>query len=320
MSSILKPNLIVHADWSTYPKKRWMCLASFQKGQSYTVEAPEQAGNLTDFFHRLMVRADNGSVVVGFDFPIGLPQEYAELAGISGFVESLNTFGKGSWSEFYNIAAKPTEIGLRRPFYPYRPGGTSHKQLYEGLGVPNIESLRRICERKTQFRGSASPLFWTLGGQQVGRAAISGWRDLIAPALCDKSMQIAIWPFHGQLSGLIRPGQIVIVETYPAEGCLHIGLTPPGRGWSKRSQSDRVRISDKIFGWVRKRNVSLSPNLENEIRSGFGDSKDGEDRFDSVIGLLSMLETVLGYRKTGEPDLPSIRSIEGWIFGLRYCI
>ena len=79
---------------------------------------------------------------------------------------------------------------------------------------------------------------------------------------------------------------------------LHIGLTPPGRGWSKRSQSDRKRISNKLFEWVRKRNVSLSPNLENEIRSGFGDSKDGEDRFDSVIGLFSMLETVLGYRET----------------------
>ena len=206
MTSIPKPNLIAHADWSTDPKKRWMCLASFQKGQSYTVEAPEQAGNLTDLFHRLMVRADNGSVVVGFDFPIGLPQEYAELAGISGFVESLNTFGKGSWSEFYNIAAKPTEIGLRRPFYPYRPGGTSQKQLYETLGLPNMDSLRRICERKTQFRGSASPLFWTLGGQQVGRAAIVGWRDLIVPALSDKSLQISIWPFHGQFNELIKPG------------------------------------------------------------------------------------------------------------------
>ena len=149
----------------------------------------------------------------------------------------------------------------------------------------------------------------------MGRAAIVGWRDLIVPALSDNSLQISIWPFHGQFSELIRPGQIVIVETYPAEGCLHIGLTPPGRGWSKRSQSDRIRISNKIFDGSGNRNVSLSPILENEIRSGFGDSKDGEDRFDTVIGLFSMLETVLGYRETGEPDMPSVRSIEGWIFG-----
>ena len=70
-----------------------------------------------------------------------------------------------------------------------------------------------------------------------------------------------------------------------------------------------------MFEWVKKRNVILSPHLENEIYSGFGDSKDGEDRFDSAIGLFSMIETVLGFRESGEPDLPSISSVEGWIFG-----
>jgi len=25
-------------------------------------------------------------------------------------------------------------------------------------------------------------MFWTLGGNQVGKAAISGWRELLAPA------------------------------------------------------------------------------------------------------------------------------------------
>lgn len=309
------PNLIVHADWSTNPQKRSMCLAFLNDDNSYRIEAPEQVGDLNNLFHRLMTRSENGSVVVGFDFPIGLPSEYAKLAGITDFLESLLTFGKGYWSEFYDLAEKPSEVSFRRPFYPYRPGGTSHKQLCNALGVPNIDSLRRICERKTPLRGSASPLFWTLGGQQVGRAAIVGWRDLIVPGLSDKSLQILIWPFHGRFHELINPGRIVIVETYPAEACLHIGLTPPGRGWSKRSQSDRKRISNKLFDWVSKRNVRLSTILENELRSGFGNNKDGEDRFDSVVGLFSMLETVLGFRDTGEPDFSSIRSIEGWIFG-----
>jgi hypothetical protein len=62
----------------------------------------------------------------------------------------------------------------------------------------------------------------------------------------------------------------------------------------------------------------LSPALENELKSGFGGRMDGEDRFDSVVGLFSMLEIALGYRDTGEPDIPSIRSVEGWIFGQRF--
>ena len=114
--------------------------------------------------------------------------------------------------------------------------------FFDALGCTNIDSLRRIFEIKTPLRGLASPLFCTLGGQQVGRAAIVGWRDLIARALSDNSLQISIWPFHGRFHELIRQAQISIVETYPAEACLHIGLTPPGRGWSKRSQSDRIRI------------------------------------------------------------------------------
>lgn len=292
-----------------------MCLALNYDDHLYRVEVPEKVGNLNDLFHRLMARNDLGPIVVGFDFPIGLPSAYARIAGITEFVSAIAKFGKSSWSEFYNIAEKPSEISIRRPYYPFRPGGTSHKQLYDALGLPNMDSLRRICERKTSLRGPASPIFWTLGGQQVGRASIVGWRDLIAPALSDERFQISIWPFHGRFHELISPGNIVVVETYPAEACLHIGLTPPGRGWSKRSQSDRKRISNIIFDWVSKRNVGLSPILENEIYSGFGGSKDGEDRFDSVIGLFSMLETVLGFRETGEPDLPSIRSVEGWIFG-----
>jgi hypothetical protein len=188
MTQAIKPDLIAHADWSTDPKKRWMCIADLRDNRSYKVESPERVGELSTFFHRLWSIADRKAIVVGFDFPIGLPSEYAKLAGITDFVQSLMTLGRGPWSEFYEIAENPSEISLHRPFYPYRPGGTSQRQLCEALGVRNIDSLRRICEQKTPSRGSAAPLFWTLGPQQVGRAAISGWKDLIAPALHDESI------------------------------------------------------------------------------------------------------------------------------------
>ena len=141
-----------------------------------------------------------------------------------------------------------------------------------------------------------------------------GGISLPLPCLINR-YEVSIWPFHGRFYKLIRKEHITIVETYPAEACLHVGLKQPGRGWSKRSQSDRIALSNKLFEWVSRRNVALSPLLESEIYSGFGDTKDAEDRFDSVIGLFSMIETVLGYRETGEPDMPSVRSLEGWIFG-----
>jgi hypothetical protein len=69
-------DLIIHADWGSDPKKRWMCV-SRRVGSSYEVKAPEPVGALDTFWRRIAARAKGGSAVVGFDFPIGLPRSYA---------------------------------------------------------------------------------------------------------------------------------------------------------------------------------------------------------------------------------------------------
>lgn len=95
----------------------------------------------------------------------------------------LLCLGKGPWADFYNPAARADEISLVRPFYPRAPGGTSKQQLLDALGVGCSEELLRLCDRPTAARGKACEIFWTLGANQVGRAAIHGWRDLLAPAV-----------------------------------------------------------------------------------------------------------------------------------------
>jgi hypothetical protein len=64
-----------------------------------------------------------------------------------------------------------------------------------------------------------------LGGQQVGKAAISGWQDLLSPTLIDNQLHLNIWPFSGSFSALCQPENIVIVETYPAEFYAHLGFS-----------------------------------------------------------------------------------------------
>jgi hypothetical protein len=64
-----------------------------------------------------------------------------------------------------------------------------------------------------------------LGSQQVGKAAISGWRDLLTPALTDKSLNFTIWPFSGSLKNCCLPGNLVALESYPAEFYNHLGLS-----------------------------------------------------------------------------------------------
>src|ERR1700721_2243563 len=100
-----------------------------------------------------------------------------------------------------------------------------------------------MCERRTSTRGDTCVLFWTLGGNQVGRAAIIGWRDVLGPALRCYPTQVLIWPFQGTLGSLLAPSRIVFAETYPTEFYRHLDVTFPrskaGKKSGKRVQNDR---------------------------------------------------------------------------------
>jgi hypothetical protein len=312
------PAIVAHADWGSDPKKRWMCVATRSNSGSYHVASPEPVGDASTLLRRLRDRAGGANVVVGFDFPIGVPAAYAAKAGIDRFPEFLAMLGRDGWRTFYEVAEKRDEIGIRRPFYPKgspKKGEVTQRDLLEGLGVESMSDLLRACDRSTATRGAACPIFWTLGGNQVGKAAIIGWKEVLTPALNDGDLDVGLWPFDGQLEGLIQRRDVVIVETYPAEACTHLGLSPPGRAWGKRSQEGRRTQAPKLLSWAAHRSVTLEAALIETLEDGFGPSKDAEDPFDSLIGLLSMLEVLMGYRPTGLPINGQAAAVEGWIFG-----
>src|SRR5258708_4938385 len=72
------------------------------------------------------------------------------------------------------------------------------------LQMRSYGDLLRACDNSPATRNKPCEIFWTLGANQVGKAAIAGWRDLLAPALRDKA--IAIWPFDGDLPVLFEAG------------------------------------------------------------------------------------------------------------------
>jgi hypothetical protein len=281
-----------------------MCVA-LRDGTSWRLGAPEAVGTTTDLIPRLRARA-GGRVLVGFDFPIGLPQAYADRTGLPGMMEALHSFGTGRWSDWYRVCEHPQEIGIARPFYPARPGNTSWAHLCEGLGVRSIDDLLRECDRATPDRRAASPIFWTLGGQQVGKATIAGWREVIVPNLSS----IALWPFAGQLADLIAANDVVVAETYPAEGYRHLGI-PKSLRWSKTDMEGRRSVAEHLRHWIEQRPVNASAPLVDEIGSGFAD----DDSFDAFVGLCTMLDVVDGRRPEGAPGSPAVRMWEGWILG-----
>jgi hypothetical protein len=307
------PGIVAHADWSTAPGKRWLVKARLYRGV-YRIDPPVMVRTPETLAEVCLAEADGRSAVLGFDFAIGLPRAYARRAGVADFRAALPSFGTGRWERFYELAEKSNEIGLGRPFYPARPGGAKQQHLVEGLGVESMTDLLRECELGGGNRNRACSLFWTLGGNQVGRAAIAGWRYVLVPAIERLGSEVALWPFDGALSELLAARSCVVTETYPADACVQLGLPAPGRGWSKRNQADRREMGHRLLEWAGDKPIDMT-GLHAVVDDGFGSSAAGEDRFDAWVGLLGMLAVVLGLQSEGAPCDEEGRRVEGWILG-----
>ena len=291
-------------------------MAVLQPGGRWSICQLAKAFELSTFFsHLKLLQVLPGCILSGFDFPIGVPFAYASKVGFTDFLTFLLQLGQKEWGEFFLPAKIPAEISLHRPFYPFKPGASKRSHLETGLGIP-FPDLFRLCETRHNNRRAACPLFWTLGGQQVGKAASVGWRELLTPALSDPAIHLKIWPFSGSLSSLCLPGNAVVVETYPAEFYTHLGLSfSSSRHTSKRRRSDRLFYAHYLLDWSERHTLDLDPSIVEDLRDGFGNGVDGEDRFDAIVGLYGMINVVQGFHPSGEPLLPHISNIEGWIFG-----
>lgn len=299
---------IVHADWSRDARKRWVAEATRQDDRWIAV-APRKVGDLEEFRRDLFV--GGVPVLAGFDFPIGVPAVYGTLSGERDFDRLLAQVGQGRWSRFFEVCEKPQEISIDRPFYPRVSSNVVRQShLLERLGVASIDGLRRASERATEARRAACALFWTLGGNQVGKAAISGWQDVIRPARLEGA---GLWPFDGDLSALAAGRRVVLAETYPAEAYGHVGVAFD-RGGSKQRQADRRAATRNLIERCEEHGIELSAELRGMIIDGFGPRKSGEDPFDAVIGLFGMIEVVEGRRQEAPAEIPD-RHWEGWILG-----
>ena len=307
MAQPAKPDVVYHADWGSTAKKRWCAEATLGADGRYAAYAPKLVGNPGSLIGQLRKEAgDTGCAFAGFDFPIGVPASYAERAGISSFRALLPILGSGEWKDFYSVCDRPEQISVHRPFYPdgeYK--GRRKEELFCGHGVSSVELLLRRCERGGNGHKEACCLFWTLGGNQVGKAAIAGWRDVLAPALPN----VSLWPFGGPLLSLLVPGSIAFAETWPAE-CY--GWFSKERLGSKRDRGNRRKFGASLLRWADAQSVAIKDGLKKEIRGGFPQR---DDAFDAVVGLFGMLQVCIGQREPGGPDDRAIREIEDWILG-----
>ena len=299
--------IAAHADWSIDPRKRWITLARRTAG-GWAAEAPRPVGDPRSLVSGLI--AEGAPVVIGLDLPLGVPRAFAAGRPETGFRSFLA--GLVTQREFFAVNETLTTVSPARPFYPARGvRGMTRASHAAALGYGSPAALSRWCDRATAERPAGAPVFWTLGANQSGKAAIAAWRDWLSPALAGDAA-LRLWPFDGPLAALVAPGHAVLAEVYPAEALRHCGLRLPG---SKRAQGPRLALAAALREACALRRVSPSRALAAAIRDGFGADAKGEDRFDSVIGLLGLIGVLEGDRPDFVPDDPWIRNWEGWVLG-----
>ena len=296
-----------------HPARRWQAKATLIANH-YTAQDPEPVAPLETLIARIATqRGPTGSALVGFDFPIGLPLHYAQTSQIPSFLDFLQSLAQDpQWANFYTVAKNHEEISHHRPFYPHGPGNKRQAHLLKAHAAEDLDQLRRQCEQAQPNRRAANPLFWTLGASQAGKGAIVGWRDLIVPALANRSsnQHVNLWPFQGPLSELLQPNTTVLAETYPTQYHHNLlGESLIGKGKPKT----RKKFATHLLNWAEKHYLHLTPQLTQSIQEGF---PQGDDAFDAVLGLFGMIELTETYNPTHhEPPTETIRNIEGWILG-----
>lgn len=299
--------IAAHADWSLDPRKRWVSIARRQGG-SWRVIAPRLVGDPTALAAALI--AEGGPAALGLDLPLGVPRGFAEGRPEQGFPAFLT--GLARRPDFFAVSPSLETVSPARPFYPTRGiKGMTRAGHAAALGLADASGLSRLCDRATAERPAGAPVFWTLGANQSGKAAISAWRDWLAPALA-AGAPFQLWPFAGALHDLLRPDQLALAEVYPAEALRHLGLKLSG---SKRAEPPRRAIAPALCEAMAALRVAPDAALAEMIAAGFGTDAAGEDRFDSLIGLLGLIGVVDGKRPDFIPADPMIRSWEGWVLG-----
>jgi hypothetical protein len=144
----------------------------------------------------------------------------------------------------------------------------------------------------------------------VGKAAISGWQEVIEPA---RKAGARLWPFDGSLSELCGTSSLVICETYPRVAFGQVGVRfRPGQ--SKLRQKDRQMAIEGLASRSMDKSIRLNKAMLDAISDGFGARDNGDDQFDAAVGLLGMIEVVEGRRPERSPAAEHLEW-EGWILG-----
>ena len=299
--------LAAHADWSIDPRKRWVAVAR-RAAAGWVLASAASGRRRADFLARL--RAEAGWRAGGARRRSAARACRAPTRRSGAEADFLQFLQAArNWPDFFRVCATLEELAPDRPFYPARGiAGMTRASHAAALGLGAATGLSRACDRATAERPAGAPLFWTLGANQSGKAAIAAWRDMLLPALA-AGEAVRLWPFAGPFrvaagarrggAGRDLSGRGAAPSRHPPEG----QQAPPGRP----CRGVACRCWPRCSGWTSPPSAALRPPCVD----GFGADAAGEDRFDCVLGVLCVLNVLAGNRPDTAPDDPWIRRLGG---------
>lgn len=288
------PRFFVSADWSKDPRKRSVYVADLSERLIYREARSDWA--LPSLMALARHLSERGSVLVGVDLVLGVPQSYWELVLAESrhdrpatFIDWLEQLGNdGGFFDPAHTVRNHGQWRVDRPWFLVPPGAgslTSFKAMvYDGF-------LRGI-DRAT----GAKPLFIVSGiPGTVGSGTRDFWREL-TPHLSGHR-DFRIWPFDGPLSELLERG-IVLTETYPGlayAAALAERLPTERTNVAKTKQEQRTRACNLLAqaAWVTAFDVDIG-DLQN--------ARQTEDDFDALFTAAAVLRCYLESTPVVDPD------------------
>lgn len=270
------------ADWSKERKKRTAFLAD--PLMRHIRKLPnEPTLTFSGMLDVATTFAANGSVILGFDVPIGVPCSFLygqhNTFGAITFRELLESHGASA--AFFQQTLTPIEWSPKKPFFAVPKGQgalSAFTEAAQRFGVDLYRKIEKLTGGKSLFITHGIP-------GSVGSSVCALWPE-IAEAI-HRHQRFSMWPFDGTIEELTSAAGVVVGEIYPraayATSLLDGSpLQRPQISVAKTSASVRKAAVAQLRNsqWMLEHSVAIE-NIE--------EAEQSEDDFDALMTAAALL-------------------------------
>lgn len=274
----------VCADWSKDVDKRVAYVAEVATRRIRLLSAtPTFAGMLA----AARVVAPLGSVLLGFDVPLGVPcsllSRRHSMFSATTFRELLQE--RGCDPAFFHESKDATCWSPKRPFFAVPRGDGSLSAFSQAAQRYGINLKREI-----EILTGGKSLFITRGiPGSVGSSVVSLWREIAEAA--NQRQTFALWPFDGSLGDLSSGPGVVVGEIYPRAAYATVFID----GFTKcRPQMSVAKTLEHVRGAALRQLNEMSWIAQHQVvLEGMDAARRSEDHFDALITAAALLRCEL---------------------------